>query len=373
LFTGGDNDTFPLWFAQEVLGHRTDVRVIVLSYFNTDWYIEQMMRDAYESKALPFGLSLEDYQQGGPNDYLPYAEIEGVSGPISASQFLKLIKEKHPALTARTRGQYNSLPAKELVLRLDSAKVNGLTWIKETSMPLDRLKTNVLSMKLKGSHLEKKDLAILDLIVNSNWSRPIYFNNTSLNAFNLDIKQHVVQEGLTYRLAPIRNPGGNTMVNADLMYENIVNKFEYRGLDDADVYYTEDYRNFVLNHRSAFNTLATAYLNQGKMERAKEVLLKGLEYMPDEGVTYDIFSIQQVSLLLAVGERDWALDIATTYSSRAVEWLDYITKNNQLALNGYSYQQRVLALNEMARAFRAANETELAAEYEAMFNQYYNQ
>ena len=213
----------------------------------------------------------------------------------------------------------------------------------------------------------------MDLIVNSNWNRPLYFNNTSLNAFNLDIKQHVIQEGLTYRLAPIRNPGGNKMVNTDLMYENIINKFKYRGLDDANVYYTEDYRNFVLNHRSAFNTLATNYLNQGEIELAKDVLLKGLKYMPDDGVNYDIFSIQQVSLLLAVGERDWALDIAKTYSTRAVEWLDYITNNNQLALNGYSYQQRVLALNEMARAFRAANEKELAAEYEGMFNQYYNQ
>ena len=101
--------------------------------------------------------------------------------------------------------------------------------------------------------------------------------------------------------------------------------------------------------------------------------MKGLEYMPDDGVNYDIFSIQQVSLLLAVGERDWALHIAETYSARAVEWLDYIVKNNQLALNGYSYQQRVLALNEMARAFRAANEKELAVKYESMFNQYYNQ
>ena len=148
---------------------------------------------------------------------------------------------------------------------------------------------------------------------------------------------------------------------------------KYRGLNDANVYYTEDYRNFVLNHRSAFNTLATNYLNQGEIELAKDVLLKGLEYMPDDGVNYDIFSIQQVSLLLAVGERDWALHIAETYSARAVEWLDYIVKNNQLALNGYSYQQRVLALNEMARAFRAANEKELAVKYESMFNQYYNQ
>jgi|TARA_B110000503_G_scaffold60093_1_gene95613 hypothetical protein len=373
LFTGGDNDTFPLWFVQEVLGHRTDVRVIVLSYFNTDWYIEQMMRDAYESKALPFGLSLEDYQQGGPNDYLPYYEIEGVSGPISASQFLKLIKEKHPALTASTRGQYNSLPAKELILKLDSNKVKELSWLYEGEMPIGAYQTNNLSMKLKGLHLEKKDLAILDLIVNSNWSRPIYFNNTSLNSFNLDIRQHVVQEGLTYRLAPIKNPSGNMTVNADLMFDNIVNKFHYRGLDDPEVYYTEDYRNFVLNHRSAFNTLATTYLNQGNEERAKEVLIKGLEYMPDDGISYDIFNVQQIGLLMAVGERDLALDIAEKFGSRAEAWLSYASSNGQLINDPYTYQQRVLGLNEIARAFRAANDSELAAKYEGIFNQYYKQ
>ena len=228
-------------------------------------------------------------------------------------------------------------------------------------------------MKLKGGHLEKKDLAILDLIVNSNWSRPIYFNNTSLNSFNLDIRQHVVQEGLTYRLAPIKNPSGNMTVNADLMFDNIVNKFHYRGLDDPEVYYTEDYRNFVLNHRSAFNTLATTYLNQGNEERAKEVLIKGLEYMPDDGISYDIFNVQQIGLLMAVGERDLALDIAEKFGSRAEAWLSYASSNGQLINDPYTYQQRVLGLNEIARAFRAANDSELAAKYEGIFNQYYKQ
>jgi tetratricopeptide (TPR) repeat protein len=257
-------------------------------------------------------------------------------------------------------------------MRIDSGKAGELTWMYEGNAPLDRYKTNSISMKLKGAHLEKKDLGILDLIVNSNWERPIYFNNTSLNSFNLDIRQHVVQEGLTYRLAPVRNPGGGMLVNADVMYENIINRFNYRGLDDPDVYYTEDYRSFVLNHRSAFNSLAQTYLNQGNMERAKEVLLKCIEFMPDEGVPYDIFSVQQISLLLAVGERDIAVDIAEKVGYRADDWLEYATRTNILLNDPYSYQIRVQALSLISRAFRSSGESELAAEYEVIFNKYYN-
>lgn len=374
LFTGGDNDTFPLWYAQEVEGHRTDVRVIVLSYFNTDWYIEQMMRDAYESKALPFGLTLLNYQQGGLNDYLPVIEDPNIKGAINARQLLNLIAQEHPGLRVPTAvSAYNRVPAKDMFLNINQNKISEVDIFPTETSELSRYLTNRLTWRIKGSGLEKKDLAIIDLIVNSDWERPIYFNNTSLNSVNFEIRQHVVQEGLTYRLMPIRHTGSGYLVNDEVMYENLMNKFNFRGLDREDSYFTEDYRNFVTNHRSAFNSLAESYLRKGNQERAREVLLRSLEVMPDHGVPYDIFNVQQISMLLRVDEREKAIEVAEITGNRAGEWLQYLVDQGANLQSGdYKIQQRLLTLNEITRAFRAANEQELASEYEEIFNRFYN-
>ena len=116
---------------------------------------------------------------------------------------------------------------------------------------MDSLVVDQMVIGLKGNGLEKKDLMILDLIVSNNWERPIYFNNTSLSQVNLDLSAYVVQEGNAYRLLPIRNPKprkGEYIVDTDLMYDNVMNKFQFRELDNPDTYYNEDYRNFVVNH-----------------------------------------------------------------------------------------------------------------------------
>ncbi len=373
LFTGGDNDTFPLWFAQEVLGHRTDVRVIVLSYFNTDWYIEQMMRDAYESKALPFSLSNEDYIQGGPNDYLPYFEGRfDIQGAINAKGLLELIKRKDKRLNfpTTTGGSYNLLPAKDMFMNVEQGKVGELSWLAENDSTIDQYKTDRLVWRLKGSGLEKKDLAIIDLLVNSNFERPMYFNNTSLNSINIDIKHHVIQEGITYRIAPLQHSGPDYLVNTDLMYDNLMNRFSWKGLNDESVYYNEDYRNFCLNHRSAFNSLAQNLINKGDLTRAKEVLNRSLEVMPDKSIPYDIFNVYQISLLLDVGEKEKAVDIADTLSERAESWLQ-VAENTGQSTQGFEYQKRIVTLNQIIRAFRAANERDLAAKYETIFSKFY--
>lgn len=373
LFTGGDNDTFPLWYAQEVEGHRTDVRVIVLSYFNTDWYIEQMTRQAYQSEALPFGLSLENYQQGGLNDYLPVIEDQNIKGAINAKLYLNLIKREHPGLRVPTAvSAYNRVPAKSMFVNVDQSQFSELNILPTETDELSQHLTDKLVWRITGSGLEKKDLAIIDLIVNTEWKRPIYFNTTSINSINFDLRQHVVQEGLTYRLMPIKNPGGGGyLINNEVMYDNLMNNFHWKELNNPSVYYSEDYRSFCTNHRSAFNALAQSLINAGEIEKAKNVLLKCLEVMPDASIPYDIFNVQQISLLLEVGERDLALDIAEKAGTRAEEWLGFVLDEGGSTAGRNGLQQRLLTLNEIVRAFRAAGETELAAQYEQVFRQYY--
>ncbi|MEM6831764.1 MAG: DUF2723 domain-containing protein, partial [Bacteroidota bacterium] len=361
IFTGGDNDTFPLWYAQEVEGFRRDVRVIVLSYFNTDWYIQQMMRPAYESTPLPFGLEAKYYQQGGLNDYLPV--VEKIDGAINARQFLKLIEQEHPQLQIPTSiSSYNSVPSRNLFLSgIDTTKIKAMVPEELHDKIQDRL-----IFKIKGRALEKKDLAVLDLIVNSNWERPIYFNNTSLSGVNLELSQYVVQEGIAYRLLPVLNENAQAgfPVNIDVMYDNVMNKFGWTALDDPSVYHSQDYMGFALNSRSTFNSLARALVSQGDEERARVVLKKCLDVMPHESIPYDYFNIQQVDMLLKLGEDELADNISEVTSTDAVEWLDYFLRKD--IKNPVEFQRKLLFLNELARAYRSSDDKEKAAKYEEL-------
>lgn len=369
IFTGGDNDTFPLWYAQEVEGFRRDVRVIVLSYFNTDWYIQQMMRPAYESKPLPFGLSEKNYLQGGLNDYLPVVENPNIKGAINAGQLLKLIEQEHPQLQIPTSiSAYNSVPARDLFIAgIDTNRIKSMIPENLHDKVQDRM-----YFRIKGRALEKKDLAVLDLIVNTNWERPIYFNNTSLAGINLDLQQYMVQEGIAYRLLPVLNdnPQAGFPVNTDLMYDNVMNEFKWRALDNPDIYYSEDYLGFALNSRSTFNSLTRALIAEGDFDRAREALIKCLTVMPHESIPYDYFNVQQVSLLIQLGEQERADKIADITGDDSVEWLDYYLAND--LRDPIEFQRKLLYLNELARAYRSNDQRERANEFEEQFAKYYS-
>lgn len=368
LFTGGDNDTFPLWYVQEVEGFRTDVRVIVLSYFNTDWYINQMRRNTYDSEPLPFSFEEKHYVQGGLNDYLPIIENPGVKGPINVRQFLKLIRDEHPALKIPTSiSAYNSVPAKSMFLNIDTADVLSKGFIPDNLNPLlvDRM-----DITLKGNGLEKKDLMILDLIATNNWERPIYLNNTSLASVNMDLRPFVVQEGNAYRLMPVRNPDPqDLLVNTEVMYDNLMNNFHWRGLQNPDTYNSDDYRNFSLNQRASFFHLAEALYFEGEFEKSKEVMLESLRVMPDEVIPYDHFVVQYVNLLLRLDEQEVADDIANKTGGRSDEMLTYYTNNG--VNNSYEIQRNLLTLSEIARAYKSNKVNEQAEKYEQLFRKHY--
>ena len=368
LFTGGDNDTFPLWYIQEVEGYRTDVRVIVLSYFNTDWYIDQMTRQAHESAPLPFSLSPDQYRQGGPNDYLPFYESPAVKGAINVRSYLQLIRDNHPAIQLKTRfGYYNSLPSRDMYFMVDTAAVRSSGIIPAALLPN---LTNRLDFSLRRSGMEKNTLMILDLIDQSNWERPIYFNNTSLQGISVDLSPYVVQEGNAYRLLPLKNPEIRIeQVNTDVMYENVMTEFRFRGLNDPKVYNAVEYRNFALNQRSTFNSLASALMLEGRFDMAREVLLKNLEVIDDVSVPYDYSTSQTVSLLFQLGERERALEIGKILGTRADEILEYFNKYNTSL--GDERDRRLKSLFDLGQIMKRENENELAAQFEEQFMLHY--
>ncbi|HEU5146719.1 MAG TPA: DUF2723 domain-containing protein [Chryseosolibacter sp.] len=362
LFTGGDNDTFPLWYSQEVEGVRTDVRVVVLSYYNTDWYINQTMRQTYESEPFPYTLTRENYRQGGPNDYLPYYDAK--IGSIDLRQYLELLKKNHKGL--RLYESANAIPAKEIVLKVDVAKVRTMGIVPKA---LDSLIVPEMRLRLRGNGLEKKDLAMLDVLATSNWERPLYVNNTSLAQFNVDLSPYVVQEGNAYRILPVFNPDRQTeLVNTEVSFENMMTKFQFRNLDDSTVYYSPDYRSFVQNHRSSFNSLANALISRGDTARAKEVLNSSIERMPDHGVPYDYTNTQTVQLLLAAGEDEKAMEMANILSTRSDALADYYLRKREY---GRDVQIPIVILGELQRVLFEYGKTEAAEKIEAMYNKHY--
>lgn len=368
MFTGGDNDTFPLWYAQNVEEFATDMRVLVLSYSNTDWYIEQMMDKHYESEPVPLSLTMKNYRQGGPNDYLPYAEELGVTGAINLHTFLKLIKNDDKRL--RLYPSANVIPSKVISLEVNRDAVIKLGIIPKG---MDSLVVDQMILKLKGNGLEKKDLMILDLIATNNWKRPIYFNNTSLSQLNIDVEDYVIQEGNAYRLLPVKTPASqrqSRMVNTEIMYENVMNKFQFRELDNPDSYYNQDYRNFVVNHRSTLNTLVEALLNEGKQEKARKVLLYGLEKMPDISLPYDFTSVQTADMLFKLGEDEKAMDIAKTMAERSEELISYYV-DEEVGIT-QDLRVNIMILSEIIRTLKRNGETDLAIQYEEALNGYYS-
>ncbi len=369
LFTGGDNDTFPLWYSQEVEGFRTDMRVIVLSYFNTDWYIDQMTRRTYESEPAPFSIDKNLYRQGGPNDYLPYVENPNIKGnAISLEAYMNLVKQNHQAIKVPTLlGSYNSLPAKALYLNIDTAYVKSLGIVPKD---MEHLIPEQMVFRLKGNGLEKNTFMILDMILTGNWTRPIYFNNTSLQNAGIDFRRYVVQEGNTYRLLPIdRGNLQDDLVDTEVMYDNMMNKFSFRELDNPKVYYSEDYRNFVLNHRSSFNTLAEALIAKNNMERAQEVLNRSLEVMPNKSLRYDYSNVQTASLLFQVGESEKAIDIAQKLGESSKGYLEYYV--NMEASPSNEVQKHMTILSLLSRMLKQHGQDELATEIETSFLDYY--
>jgi hypothetical protein len=375
LFTNGDNDTFPLWYAQEVEGVRTDVRVAVLSYLNTDWYIAQMKRRAYKSQPFPISMGPESYAQG-TNDMLPYAANPAVQS-VNLKQFLQLIGTNNPLLQVQYQEggpSMNSFPTPNFFLPIDTAAVKRLGII-----PKDREKQLVGQMEwsMGKRAIEKKNLVILDMIATNNWQRPIYFSSTVAPQDYMNLQPYFQLEGMAYRLLPLKDPnydprgGDEGFVEKDLTYERLFKQFSYRGLTDANIFYDENNLRFPANYRDKFARLANAYLADGNTAKAKEVADKCLALMPDAAIPYDYYSPQLVPALVAGGEKAKADKLLDTMTARSEQMLAFYSTKPDASLFEDDMRGYLLGLQSVYRAAEAAGDKARSEKAYTLMSQYY--
>lgn len=361
LFTGGDNDTFVQWYVQEVEGIRTDVRVVVASYFNTAWYIGQTMRQTNRSLPFPYTLTSHHYREGGPNNpYLPFYDAKIKS--MDLKQYLDLIKKEHKGL--RVYPTHNVIPTRDIVLQVDVGKVKALGIVPPT---LEELIVPEMHLKLEGNWLEIKDLAFLDILATCDWTRPIYVTPTALRQFKVDLTPYVVREGNVYRVLPVLNPNPDEdLVNTRDGYQRVMNEFQFRGLTDSTSYFSDDYRRAVQNHRNNLNKLAIGLLQEGDDTRAKDVVNLSLSKMPDHGVRYDVSNLETVQILFALGEQKRAFEMADTMKQRSYDLAKYYFEEKQY---GSDLNLNMAILGEIARVYYINKEMGRAEEVEKLYTE----
>lgn len=338
LFTNGDNDTYPLWYAQNVEGIRTDVRVINLSLLNTDWYTDGLKRQAYESAPVPFSMTPDKYVQG-VRDYVMYYNNPAVEKTYGINQtdfyplkniiaFVNDDKDPMAKLSSQGGEQYSYYPTKKFYVPVDKEQVMraGAVQAKDASFIVDSIKFEV-----GNSNLMKADLVTLDIVASSDWTRPVCFAITTGSDVYLNMQNYFQINGLVYQLVPIVNTqqadGTMGRINSDVLYDNLMNKFKWGGMEKEGIYLDETILRQTKNLRNLFYRLATKLVEEGDTVRAKAVLDKCLTVMPKQNVPYDVFVVRLAEAYFSAGDAakgtSLIKEVADIYEAKYVYYSQY--------------------------------------------------
>ena len=284
LFTIGDNDTFALWYAQEILGYRTDVRVVNTQLFATDWYIDQMRVKAYESEPLETYLEHKNYSYG-TNEAVVYNEDTRLPDTLDIDTWIKFIKSDDKRTKAEMQsGQWmNTFPTKQIRIPVD--KKNALSSGIVSQKDADKIEDEII-IKIPGQFLYKHRLLMLDVLANTDWKRPIYFTGGSYDAADfLWMKSYLQLDGVCYKLVPIKTPF-NPKTDVDMgridtekMYE-IVKKWDWMNSGEDGIYYDVETQRNSITYRSNMARLADSLYQESKFDKAEEILDIAMEKMP---------------------------------------------------------------------------------------------
>jgi hypothetical protein len=376
LFTNGDNDTFPLWYAQEVEGIRTDVRVMNLSYLGADWYIRQMQRKAYDSDPVPFSMKPDQYRTGSRDIVYVIDRLKGYSNLKEVVDFVASDDPRTKQLPEYTTEKIDYIPSRRFVVPVDSVKVvqNGTVAAKDAAKVTSRM---LWELEPSRNYLTKNHLMILDLMATNHWERPVYYAITVSEDNYLNLDNYFQMEGLAYRIVPFASEGdmfGRGTINTDAMYNNMVNKFKWGGVDNPKVYLDENVLRMLGNFRSTFARLALQLVRENKPDSARKALEKCLEVIPDRVVPFNVYNVLIVEAYFKLNDPAAALKIAGIMKANVYNDMKYFVSLGKKYGSYLIYEKRVAfyTLDELRRLADTYKQPELKKEMDLKIQEYSN-
>ena len=378
IFTNGDNDTFPLWYVQEVEGYRTDVRVCNLSYLQTDWYIDQMKRQAYESEPLPIDWKKYEYVKGKHDG----AYINNEYGEMTVDEVLNRIKSDNVQYKFPGHSEVDYVPTYKIKIPVDSAAVlaSGLVkpenaaWIPPYllvdlgDMPNEQGQPTAQPKRYLGKH----EMMILDMLKNNaDWTRPIYYAITVGSDQYLRLERYFRQDGVAYRIMPFE-ASHYQRIDPDVVYDNVMNKYKYGNLSQPGLYIDENAARMANTFRVIFGRTAQALADRGDSVRAEQVADRCLQEIPKYNIPYDYYSVGELAdVYHKIGRTEKADQLyaeLADISMRNLNWYNRLDRRNYFSV--LEDVRRDLVYMQYIMFYFAENNTDLYNQYMEEYARY---
>jgi hypothetical protein len=365
LFTVGDNDTFPLWYLQEVEGIRTDIRVVNMNLLSADWYIEQMKRKVYNSDPLPISFDFEKIRKG-KRDYIYFVEkTKEYQNLKDAISFVKS-DDTEKKLITESGDIIDYLPSRNIMLAVDTLEVIKNGTIKNT-------KTGELQpflpIKFKGGYISKSELIVMDILANNNWKRQVYYV-TPYQEGTLGLDSYLRLEGFAYRLVPVKSDNTGMFrtggIETDIMYDNLMNIFRWEGTNNPDILIDDHYKRVfaTLRVRTNFARLAEQLYSEGKRDSAYRVINRCFELFPASTVPHDAYSYILVEACYKIGATERARQVIKEFSKNCAEESQFYAAM-PIRLRRYTIYESALAesrLDKLKSIAQEYNDEEMVGE-----------
>ncbi len=367
----GDNDTFPLWYNQEVENVRPDIRIMNLSYLGGGWYAEEMKWRYNESDPVPFSIPRDELYY--TNDYIYVREL--FDYPVDLKQAMAVVASDDEKTKIRfsENTAINFIPARKLYVPVDKEKVlaSGVVKPEDADLIVDTLYIN-----LQGNTVEKPDIMLLDLLANFDWERPLYFTQPT-SARSLGLIDYLQYDGFAYRLVPIKTPYETNWttgrIDVDYLYDKLMNCFRYGNVKDPSVY-VDNFSRYNLYSsmiRLGFSRLADALVERGEKEKAVAVLDRGVEELPFTQLPHNYQSLAYIESYYLAGETEKGDALLQDYASTLVEYILYCLSfpENKLPLVSSALDERYQLLAQLYYIADNHGRTELAKALKAYFEE----